>query len=59
MRYRAIAQICFPIFLAALALSGCGSNFSSMNSGTPAGPAGPAPVVAAMGVQTNGVAPNR
>lgn len=56
MRYRALVPLCLPTFLAALALSGCGSNLSSMSSSTPAGPA---PAVAAMGVQTNGVAPNR
>lgn len=59
MRCPRLAQICFPICVAVLALSGCGSNVTSMNSSAPAGPTGPAPVVAAMGVQTNGVAPNR
>lgn len=59
MRCPRLAQICFPICVAALALCGCGTSVSSMNPSTPTGPTGPAPVVAAMGVETNGVAPNR
>ena len=58
MRYPRLVSLSILAFAVALTLNGCGSyQTGSMASSTPA--TGVAPTVAAVGVQTDGVAPNR
>ncbi len=56
MGFPRLFQLAFVVCAASLALSGCGGSLMSSSSTSAAGQA---PQVTAIGIQTNGVAPNR
>jgi hypothetical protein len=58
MRHIRLVLYSSSIFAASLVLSGCNSSLMSSSSNSTPG-SGPVPVVAAIGDQVNGVAPNR